>query len=337
MKRFKQFLEENLISKKTLLEYRPPNPPDSYVPEPGSSNSDNYWPGYVNPPTTWEDFLRPHRNPGVLERSPFFLYDNDGNIIGTDLNGDGQVDTQEEIQQWIESGGLERIPSDWYADQNFFMRYLIAWWNVGQWILPFGTIGRATSLFLRILYEIVQHGSIILDFLDLDDIVTFILENQDIFPELYQALQELIQYIGQDAFNDLLQYFTPSTTENVPSIPKQFYRHIPGSNPGGMWQLYRFNPTTGTWEPYGPPITLDEYSNMCEQEGSNCAPLENPANPFPFKPPLTITPQNYEVEPFDPSEIPSYRPLPTNQHWNQQLPGGNGIDPDPNPFPWPQM
>jgi hypothetical protein len=327
MKRFKQFLKENLVSRKTLLEYRPPNPPDSYVPEPGSSNSDNYWPGYVNPPTTWEDFLRPHRNPGVLERSPFFVYDNDGNIIGTDLNGDGRVDTQEEIQQWIESGGLERIPSDWYADQNFFMRYLIAWWNVGQWILPFGTIGRGAYLFSQILFQLVKHGSVVLDFLDMEDIIAFIYENQELFPELYQLLQELIDYIGEDAFDDMLRFFGNEYLElgreDVPSIPKQFYRR----DESGRLQLWRFNPTSGTWERYGEPISIQDYFSMCQS--GNCPPLENPVSPFPFKPPLPPTPQ--EV---DPLFVVEPNPNPNNNIWQQIFNQNTGnVGTNPNPFP----
>jgi hypothetical protein len=336
MKRFKQFLEENLISKKELLEWRPPNPPDSYVPQPGNSDSDNY----VRLPIAPAAGPRRPRPPGIGNpNNPFFIYDENGNIIGTDFNGDGNPDTEEELRQWAENG---LPPSDWVGDidelplyeqirERFFL-FLRSFYEVGTWILPFGTISRAASLFSRILFEIVKHGSIILDFLDIRDLVRFIVENQDIFPELYQALQELIEEVGFNLWDDLLllliQYFETSGEEYVPSIPKQFYR----IDEFGNVQLWRFNRSTGTWERYGEPITVQDYHAMCQT--GNCPPLENPSNPYPFKPPL---PSNPEVV-TDPLFVvePNPNPNPNLDIWQLWQPA-NSNQTDPNPFPWPQM
>jgi hypothetical protein len=341
MKKFKQFLEENLI-KQSLLEWRPPYPPEQYFPNLGDNPLNPNLPldelpgGYQ----LWQ--RRPNNRPSDPgSRSPFFIYDNNGNIIGTDLNGDGQPDTEEEIREWIESGGLDNIPSDWIGDQDSigarFLLFLRAWWEIGQWVIPGARIGRSVYLFLRLIIGAIQGGMVITDFLDIQSLLRFLIENRDLFPQLYQTLQELIEYLGQEGFNNLLEafalfWFTGNTGSNS-STPKQFYRR----DENGFYQLWKFNPLTGTWEPFGIPIGLEEYLQMCQGSGSNCPPLENPGNPFPFKPPQPPKSPTYNGEPFDPSEIPSYRPLPTNNHWNQQIPGSNQIDPDPNPFPWPQM
>lgn len=337
MKSFKKFLEENLIIQ-SLLEISGRNDGlyAMYPDQQSGAVAGFYGSGGITT-NRRPVIFPPQRDPRPGERSPFLIYDQNGNIVGLDLNGDGQSDTDEELQEWIESGGLENIPSDWIGDQDDpyqrFILFLKSFYNVGQWVLPFGKIGVAASLISRILFEIIKHGSIILDFLDIQDLLTYIIANPNLIPGLYELLQEFIQYIGESALEILLQalaYYTNSGngSENL-SIPKQFYRHIPGSNPGGMWQLYRFNPATGTWEPFGDPITLDEYSNMCEQEGSNCAPLENPGDPFLFKPPLPQTLQTYELEPLGQSEIP------INNHWNQtSIDNSSGSNTDPNPEQW---
>ena len=343
MKRFKQFLKENLVSRKTLLEYRPPNPPELYFPNIGDNPfnpNPPFWelPGYSN-----QNWQRRPGNPtsGPGSRSPFFIYDNDGNIIGTDLNGDGQPDTEEEIQEWIESGGLDNIPSDWIGDQDSigarFLLFLRAWWEAGLWIIPGARLGRSVSLFVALLTRAIQGGMVITDFLDIQSLMQFLLQNGELFPELYEALQQLIEYMGEEGFANLLAmitiFYTTGQWPGSNSIPKQFYRR----DENGFYQLWKFNPSTGKWEPFGIPISLEDYLQMCQGSESNCPPLENPQNPFSVNPPKPPSPPQYVDEPFDPSEIPSYRPLPTNNHWNQQFPGSNQTDPDPNPFPWPQM
>lgn len=340
MKRFKQFLEENLI-RQSLLEYRPPNPPEQYFPNidgnPLTPNPPIYeLPGGIG---LW---YGPNRPRPTIERSPFFIYDENGNIIGTDLNGDGEPDTDEQLQEWIEAGGLENIPSDWIGDQGSlgarFLLFLRAWWEIAQWVIPAGRIPRTITGITRLLTLALQNGILVFDILTFTQLVDFLVNNPDILPELYELLQLLVQESGPlwETLLQLLQQQWENITNPSTTIPKQFYR-IAGN---GMLQLWRFNPNTGTWEPFGEPISVEDYTNMCQS--GNCPPIQGIGNEIPFYPPLprpirplTVDP-NY-LEPIDDTLPPVYPGQNwTNQHWNQQPPGGGSgtRTPPPNPEIW---
>lgn len=329
MKKFKQFLEENL----TRGVFREDVSIHPYYP-----NLNNN-PLNPNPPVNQQPggiglWYGPNRPRPTIEESIFFIYDENGNIIGTDFNGDGQADTDEEIQEWIESGGLDNVPSDWIGDQDSFgarfILFLKAFWELGQWVIPAARIARTVTGLVRLLIGAAQYGILIYDILDFRDLIQFLIENSNLFPELYQLLQTLIGESG-NIFNQLLQLLQnqwENLTNPSPTIPKLFYRF--GEN--GTLQLWRFNPNSGTWEPFGEPISIEDYINMCQT--GNCPPLQGNSD-IPFYPPLpdSVIP-NFVDEP--PIDLERYRQYPTNNHWNQQAPGGgSGIfndPPNPNIF-----
>jgi hypothetical protein len=362
MKRFKQFLEEHLL-KQSLLEYGPPNPPSQYIPQPGGSDSDNYWvpgnysfPGAGNPNELLirDMFGIPGRNPGASERLPFFLYNDNGDIIGSDFNGDGEADTPEQLEQWAQNG---LPPSEWLVDQPWYERFFYFFWNIGQWVVPFGGWTKVIGFWTKIASVIDRIAFTVFGIADIYDILRLL---SNIFSgdfndlpanllqfqaQLQQIRNEFLSWLienGFSSFIDLLSQWGESWAslfdDNAAGrIPKMFYKLIDGNyanfDPNIIKiQLYRFNPNTGTWEPYGEPITLQEYMDRCAGGESNCPPIDT--GQIPFTPPIPdpVIP-NFVDEPLD---LDKYRQYPTNNHWNQQAPGGgSGIlndPPNPNIF-----
>lgn len=338
MKKFKKFLEENLL-RQSLLEISGRNEGlFSMIPDTQSSAIGGFYGagGLSNRRPVIFPPQNPQKPTNPNQRLPFLIYDDNGNVIGTDFNGDGQPDTEEELQQWRDNG---LPPSEWLVDQPFMEQWFYWFWNIGQWVFPFGNLSKVYGLWTRLtrmLEAIIANAGQVWDYYDLLQLLQQILSgNLNGVPaallELIQNMtQELGQWLLENGVTDpwgilerFFEWYQGIYTDNPGSIPKQFYR----KDEFGRLQLWRFNPSTGTWEKFGEPITLQDYYARCQS--GNCPPID--AGQIPFKEPLPRP--DMELDPLFVVE-PSQNT--TNDHWRQifNTPNSNNGNQPPNPEIW---
>jgi len=201
MKKFKQFLEENLI-KQSLLEISGRNEGlFSMIPDTQSSAlAGFYGAGAIS---GRRPVIFPPQNPqkptNPNQRLPFLIYNDNGNVIGTDFNGDGQPDTEEELQQWRENG---LPPSEWLVDQPFLYQFWYWFWNIGQWVFPFGTMTKVVGFWTRLnrlIEALLMNASEINDYYDLARLIEAILRGDynGVPSHILEMIQNLTQELGQ--------------------------------------------------------------------------------------------------------------------------------------------
>ena len=127
--------------------------------------------------------------------------------------------------------------------------------------------------------------------------------------EKEQLIRELIDYL-----RDKGMHIPDDIVNNPQHLRKMFYE----ARPDGKFQLWRWNPSTRTWEPFGAPV-----DNVPDGwEGPILAPWQMPKMPGPGQGviPSDFRPEDVPVnEPGD--QIPFFLSINNNQNQGQ---GGLG-------------
>lgn len=151
-----------------------------------------------------------------------------------------------------------------------------------------------------------------LDILDIIKLINYIRNLSNISEAQKEELvRQFLQFLRDKGIE-----FPDSIVNNPQHLRKMFYE----ARPDGKFQLWRWNPSTRTWEPFGAPV-----DNVPDGwEGPILAPWQMPKMPGPGQGviPSDFRPEDVPVnEPGD--QIPFFLSINNNQNQNQ---GQGGLD-----------